>query len=403
MAKKKLDEQIATITRGAAELIGEDELRAKLSAGETLRVKAGFDPTSADLHLGHTVVMEKLRQFQELGHQVVFLIGDFTAGIGDPSGQSKTRPELTPEQIDDNARTYAEQAFKILDADKTEVRRNSEWFAGMSAADMLALAGEYTVSRMTERDDFEKRLAAGDPVGIHEFLYPLVQAYDSVALEADVEVGGTDQKFNLLVGRDLQRRRGLTPQAVLTMPLIEGLDGKQKMSKSLGNAVGISDEPGDMYGKLMSASDELMFRYYELLSECGPERLDEIRQGRVHPMEAKKALAAELTARYHGTEAAGGAAQAFAARFQNGQLPDDIPEFVWPGGAGSPGEKVGICRLMREAGLVASASEARRLIAQGAVKLGGKRVGDHSLELEARGQALIEVGKRRIVRVSFEG
>ena len=403
MAKKKLDEQIATITRGAAELIGEDELRAQLSAGETLRVKAGFDPTSADLHLGHTVVMEKLRQFQELGHQVVFLIGDFTAGIGDPSGQSKTRPELTPEQIDDNARTYAEQAFKVLDADKTEVRRNSEWFAGMSAADMLSLAGEHTVSRMTERDDFEKRLAAGDPVGIHEFLYPLVQAYDSVALEADVEVGGTDQKFNLLVGRDLQRRRGLTPQAVLTMPLIEGLDGKQKMSKSLGNAVGISDEPGDMYGKLMSASDELMFRYYELLSECGPERLDEIRQGRVHPMEAKKALAAELTARYHGTEAAGGAAQAFAARFQKGQLPDDIPEFVWPGGAGSPGEKVGICRLMREAGLVASASEARRLIAQGAVKLGGKQVGDHSLELEARGQALIEVGKRRIVRVSFEG
>ncbi|MFP6609806.1 MAG: tyrosine--tRNA ligase [Deltaproteobacteria bacterium] len=403
MAKKKLDEQVATITRGAAELIGEDELRAKLSAGETLRVKAGFDPTSADLHLGHTVVLEKLRQFQELGHQVVFLIGDFTAGIGDPSGQSKTRPELTPEQIDDNARTYAEQAFKILDADKTEVRRNSEWFAGMSAADMLALAGEHTVSRMTERDDFEKRLAAGDPVGIHEFLYPLVQAYDSVALKADVEVGGTDQKFNLLVGRDLQRRRGLAPQAVLTMPLIEGLDGKQKMSKSLGNAVGISDEPGDMYGKLMSASDELMFRYYELLSECGPERLDEIRQGRVHPMEAKKTLAAELTARYHGTEAAGGAAQAFAARFQKGQLPDDIPEFVWPGGAGSPGEKVGICRLMREAGLVASASEARRLIAQGAVKLGGKRVGDHSLELEARGQALIEVGKRRIVRVSFEG
>ncbi|MFP6600624.1 MAG: tyrosine--tRNA ligase [Deltaproteobacteria bacterium] len=403
MAKKKLDEQITTITRGAVELIGEDELRGKLSTGETLRVKAGFDPTSADLHLGHTVVLEKLRQFQELGHQVVFLIGDFTAGIGDPSGQSKTRPELTPEQIDDNARTYAEQAFKILDADKTEVRRNSEWFAGMSAADMLALAGEHTVSRMTERDDFEKRLAAGDPVGIHEFLYPLVQAYDSVALEADVEVGGTDQKFNLLVGRDLQRRRGLAPQAVLTMPLIEGLDGKQKMSKSLGNAVGISDEPGDMYGKLMSASDELMFRYYELLSECGPERLDEIRQGRVHPMEAKKALAAELTARYHGTEAAGGAAQAFAARFQKGQLPDDIPEFVWPGGAGSPGEKVGICRLMREAGLVASASEARRLIAQGAVKLGGKRVGDHSLELEARGQALIEVGKRRIVRVSFEG
>lgn len=403
MAKKKLDEQITTITRGAVELIGEDELRGKLSTGETLRVKAGFDPTSADLHLGHTVVLEKLRQFQELGHQVVFLIGDFTAGIGDPSGQSKTRPELTPEQIDDNARTYAEQAFKILDADKTEVRRNSEWFAGMSAADMLALAGEHTVSRMTERDDFEKRLAAGDPVGIHEFLYPLVQAYDSVALKADVEVGGTDQKFNLLVGRDLQRRRGLAPQAVLTMPLIEGLDGKQKMSKSLGNAVGISDEPGDMYGKLMSASDELMFRYYELLSECGPERLDEIRQGRVHPMEAKKALAAELTARYHGTEAAGGAAQAFAARFQKGQLPDDIPEFVWPGGAGSPGEKVGICRLMREAGLVASASEARRLIAQGAVKLGGKRVGDHSLELEARGQALIEVGKRRIVRVSFEG
>ena len=402
MAKKKLDEQIATITHGAVELIGEDELRVKLSAGETLRVKAGFDPTSADLHLGHTVVMEKLRQFQELGHQVVFLIGDFTAGIGDPSGQSKTRPELTPEQIDDNARTYAEQAFKILDTDKTEVRRNREWFAGMSAADMLSLAGEHTVSRMTERDDFEKRLAAGDPVGIHEFLYPLVQAYDSVALEADVEVGGTDQKFNLLVGRDLQRRRGLTPQAVLTMPLIEGLDGKQKMSKSLGNAVGISDEPGDMYGKLMSASDELMFRYYELLSECGPERLDEVRQGRVHPMEAKKALAAELTARYHGTEAAGGAAQAFAARFQKGQLPDDIPEFVWPGGGGSLGEMVGICRLMREAGLVAYASEARRLIAQGAVKLGGKRVDDHSLELETRGQALIEVGKRRIVRVSFE-
>lgn len=399
MAKNKVDEQIARITRGAVELIGEEELRAKLEAGKELRVKAGFDPTSADLHLGHTVVMEKLRQFQELGHRVVFLLGDFTAAIGDPSGQSKTRPQLGAQEIESNATTYAEQAFRILDRDKTEVRRNSEWFAAMPAADMVRLAGEHTVSRMIERDDFEKRLGAGDPVGIHEFLYPLVQAYDSVALEADVEVGGTDQKFNLLVGRDLQRRRGMVPQAVLTMPLIEGLDGRHKMSKSLGNAVGITEAPAEIYGKLMSVSDELMLRYYELLSEAEPAVIEQVRAGRTHPMEAKKALARELTARYHGEEAAGRAASDFEGRFQKGRLPADIPEFSWPGPGG---EKVGICRLMREAGLVASAGEARRLIAQGGVKLDGDRVEDHALELDtAAGEALIEVGKRRIVRVLF--
>ena len=406
VTKKEIDRQVTSLLRGVTELIGEEDLRAKLGEGKKLRVKAGFDPTSADLHLGHTVVMEKLRQFQKFGHQVLFLIGDFTATIGDPSGQSKTRPQVGEEEIEINARSYADQAFKVLDRSKTEVRSNSEWFAGMSAAEVIRLAGQHTVSRMSERDDFKKRLSAGEPVGLHEFLYPLVQAYDSVVLEADVEVGGTDQTFNMLLGRDLQRRRGMVPQVVLTMPLLEGLGGRQKMSKSLGNAIGISDEPAEMYGKLMSISDELMFRYDDLLSEAGADRIEEVRRGQLHPMEAKKALAQEITSRYHGVEAATGAASDFETRFQKGGLPEDIPEFFWPetGGEGAAEgpAKVGICRLMRDASLVRSAGEARRLIAQGGVKLDGKRVEDPSLELETVGEALIEVGRRRIVRVRFD-
>jgi tyrosyl-tRNA synthetase len=395
--KKSTNEQLEILRRGAAELIGEDGLREKLETGRPLRVKAGFDPTAADLHLGHTVVMRKLRQFQELGHTVLFLIGDFTARIGDPSGRSDTRPTLDHEAIAANAATYQEQAFKILDRSATEVVWNSTWMDAMSAADLIRLAGEYTVARMIERDDFHKRYTSQQPISIHEFLYPLVQGYDSVELEADVELGGTDQKFNLLVGRELQRSRGQAPQAVLTMPLLEGLDGVQKMSKSLGNAVGITEPPGEMYGKLMSVSDELMVRYYELLSGVDADAVDAIRGGDTHPMDAKKALAAELVARYHGQTAADAAAEEFARRFQKGGLPDEVPEYAWAG----DGQTVWICRLLQAAGLVKSNGEARRLIAQGAVRMDGARVEDVDFQVETAGNPLFQVGKRRIVRVIF--
>jgi len=394
---KSIDEQVEMLRRGTAELIGEDALRAKLAEGRPLRVKAGFDPTAADLHLGHTVVMRKLRQFQELGHTVLFLIGDFTARIGDPSGRSQTRPTLDDKEIAANAETYQDQAFKILDRSATEVVWNSTWMDKMSAADMIRLAGEYTVARMIERDDFQKRYSSQQPISIHEFLYPLVQGQDSVELRADVELGGTDQKFNLLVGRELQRSSGQSPQIVITMPLLEGLDGVQKMSKSLGNAVGITEAPGEMFGKLMSISDDLMLRYYELLSGVDAAAVKDIKDGATHPMDAKKSLAGELVARYHGQEAAGAAAEEFARRFQKGGLPDEVPEFEWAGEGG----QVWICRLLHAAGLVKSNGEARRLIAQGAVRMDGSRVADVDFQVETSGNPLFQVGKRRVVRVRF--
>ncbi len=393
----QLDEQITHLRRGIVELISEEDLRRKLARGKPLRVKAGFDPTAADLHLGHTVIMHKLRHFQEFGHRVLFLIGDFTARIGDPSGRSETRPTMDAEEIARNAETYREQAFKILDPERTEVVWNGTWMGKLSAADLVRLAAQVTVARMLERDDFEKRYRSRQPIGVHEFLYPVIQGYDSVALEADVEVGGTDQKFNLLVGRDLQRAHRQEPQVVLTMPLLEGLDGRQKMSKSLGNAIGITEPPGEIYGKVMSISDELMLRYYELLSDRGDAEVEAIRSGRVHPMEAKKQLAAEIVARYHGREAAAQAAEEFTRRFQQGGLPDEVPEVAWGGGE----ESVWICLLLKESGLVRSTGEARRLIKQGGVRLDGERVSDAELEVSARGEVLLQVGKRRIARIRF--
>jgi len=392
-----IDDQLALIRRGSVEILEESELRAKLAKGRPLRVKAGFDPTAADLHLGHTVLIRKLEHFQRLGHEVVFLIGDFTARIGDPSGRSETRPQLDDGEIARNAQTYQSQAFKILDRDKTEVRWNSEWLGRLGAGDMLRLASEHTVARMLERDDFHKRFTSHQPIGIHEFLYPLLQGYDSAELGADVELGGTDQKFNLLVGRDLQRSRGQEPQVVITMPLLEGLDGVQKMSKSLGNAVGITDDPGDMYGKIMSISDELMVRYYELLGEGDEGDLTRIRTGKLHPMEAKKRLAAELVARFHGAPAANAAAEGFERRFQQGKLPEDMPIHRASARDGS----IWICKLLEDSAMVSSRGEARRLIAQGGVRLDGRKVDDPDLEVPARGEVVLQVGKRRVVRVLF--
>lgn len=393
----EIDEQMAHLGRGVVELISEGELRQKLARGAPLRVKAGFDPTAADLHLGHTVIMHKLRHFQEFGHRVLFLIGDFTARIGDPSGRSETRPTMDADEISRNAETYREQAFKILDPERTEVVWNGTWMGKLSAADLVRLAAHTTVARMLERDDFEKRYRNRQPIGVHEFLYPVIQGYDSVALEADVEVGGTDQKFNLLVGRDLQRAHGQEPQVVLTMPLLEGLDGRQKMSKSLGNAIGIAEPPDEIYGKVMSISDELMLRYYELLSERPDSDVETIRAGRIHPMEAKKQLAEEIVARYHGHDAATRAAEEFTRRFQQGGLPGEVPEVAWGGG----GDAVWICRLLKESGLVRSTGEARRLIKQGGVRLDGERISDTELEVSARGEVLLQVGKRRIARIRF--
>ena len=396
-ARADVEQQLALIKRGAAELITEDELRRKLSKGTRLRVKAGFDPTSADLHLGHTVLMHKLRHFQELGHEVIFLVGDFTARIGDPSGRSETRPTLEPAVIARNAATYQEQAFKILDPEQTKVIWNGEWLDKLSAADFVRLTAEYTVARMLERDDFEKRYRGGQPIGIHEFLYPLLQGYDSLVLQADVELGGTDQKFNLLVGREIQRSRGQEPQVVLTMPILEGTDGVQKMSKSLGNAIGISETPAEMYGKIMSISDTLMLRYYELLSGAEKARIDEIRAGSSHPMDAKKDLARELVGRFHGEAAARTAAEEFERRFQRGGLPDEVPQFDWGAAEGA----ATVIRVLKETGLAASMSEARRLVAQGAVRIDGERVSEPEHALDGRGTALLQVGKRRVIRIRF--
>jgi len=403
---KPVDEQLALIKKGVQEIIREEELKERLgravATGVPLRVKAGFDPTAPDLHLGHTVLIQKLKHFQDLGHQVIFLIGDFTGLIGDPSGKSETRPPLTEEEVRANAATYERQIFKVLDPERTLIEFNSRWMKAMSAQDLIRLAARYTVARMLEREDFHKRYASHTPIAIHEFLYPLIQAYDSVALRADVELGGTDQKFNLLVGREIQREYGQEPQVVITLPLLEGLDGVQKMSKSLGNYVGIDEPPREMFGKLMSLPDALLLRYYELLSDLGPQELEQLRrdleQGAVNPRDAKEALAKEIVARYHGAQAAKKAAAEFAHIFREGGLPDEIEEVtLTPAG---PHDRL-LPNVLAAAGLAATTSEARRLIAQGGVKADGEKVTDIHRELPENQPILLQVGKRRFKRVTL--
>jgi tyrosyl-tRNA synthetase len=393
--------QIAEIERGTEEILVLDELKDKLALDRPLRIKAGFDPTAPDLHLGHTVLINKLRQFQDLGHEAIFLIGDFTGMIGDPSGKNATRPSLTAEEVAANAETYKEQIFKILDPDKTRIAFNSEWMDKLDAADLIRLAARNTVARMLERDDFSKRYAANQPIAIHEFLYPLVQGYDSVALEADVELGGTDQKFNLLMGRQLQQAYGQTPQVVLTMPLLEGLDGVNKMSKSLDNYIGITDAPDDMFGKLMSVSDELMWRYFELLSFRPLDELAVLRQriqGGENPRDIKFELAKELVGRFHGTSAADKALDSFITRFRNNEMPEDMPEVALESGAD---RALGIAHVLQQAGLVASTSEAFRMLKQGAVRIDGERVEDRDTSISAGTTHVFQVGKRRFARVTL--
>ena len=388
------------IKRGCDEILLETELLAKLQRGKPLRIKAGFDPTAPDLHIGHTVLINKMRQFQELGHHIMFLIGDFTGMIGDPTGKSATRPALTPEQISENAQTYQEQVFKILDPDATEICFNSTWHGARDAADMIRLASRHTVARMLERDDFAKRYRNNQPISIHEFLYPLVQGWDSVAMQADVELGGTDQKFNLLVGRELMKGEGMEPQVILTMPILEGLDGVQKMSKSLGNYIGIEDAPNDMFGKLMSVSDDLMWRYFELLSFRPMSEVEKFQQdvaAGANPRDIKFQLAEEIITRFHSAGAAESAKQDFITRFTRGALPDDMPEV----GLTLEGGSIGIAALLKQAGLTASTSESFRMISQGAVKLDGEKVTDRGLEL-ARGSVVVaQVGKRKFSRVTL--
>jgi tyrosyl-tRNA synthetase len=393
-------EQLDELRRGAAEVLLETDLLRKLQQGRPLRIKAGFDPTAPDLHLGHTVLINKMALFQRLGHEVIFLIGDFTGLIGDPSGRNATRPALTPEDVQANAATYQSQIFKILDADRTRVDFNSRWMGSMNAAGLVQLAARHTVARMLERDDFAKRYRAGQPIAIHEFLYPLVQGYDSVALQADVELGGTDQKFNLLVGRQLQEAYGQEPQVVMTMPLLEGLDGVNKMSKSLGNYIGITEEPDQMFGKLMSISDELMWRYFELLSfrpNADLERLKRsVDEGR-NPRDVKFELGVEIVDRFHGAGGGARARDAFVARFQQGALPEDLAEVTLPVVAGP----LGIAQALKSAGLVPSTSDAYRQIKQGAVRVDGERVEDGALAFAAGATHVFQVGKRRMARITF--
>lgn len=392
------DEALAEIKRGAQEVLVETELLEKLRAGRPLRVKAGFDPTAPDLHLGHTVLLNKLRQFQELGHEAIFLIGDFTGMIGDPTGKNVTRKPLTRDEVIENAKTYEAQIFKILDPEKTLVMFNSSWMTGMTAADLIQLAAKHTVARMLERDDFDKRYTSGQPIAIHEFLYPLIQGYDSVALKADIELGGTDQKFNLLVGRELQKHYGQAQQVILTMPILEGLDGVQKMSKSLGNYIGIADSPEEMFGKIMSVSDELMWRYFELLSFRPLAEIQTLRRDvteGMNPRDAKFQLAEEIIARFHSAAAARIAREDFIARFQKGALPDNLPEVS----LAVAGDGLPIASLLRQAGLTSSTSESLRMLSQGAVRIGGERVDDKSLVLKAPAELVVQVGKRRFARV----
>ena len=388
-----IGQAIQTIRRGSDELIVEEELAKKLASGRKLRVKLGLDPTAPDLHLGHTVVLNKLRDFQQLGHQVQFLIGDFTGMIGDPSGKNQTRPALTREEILANARSYQEQVFKILDSERTQILFNSEWSDKLGAEGMIRLASRYTVARLLERDDFSKRFKSSQPIAVHELLYPLMQGYDSVAMKADVELGGTDQKFNLLVGRELQKDYGQEPQCVLTMPLLEGLDGRDKMSKSLGNYVGIAEPPQEMFGKLMSISDELMWRYIELLSFEPPATL--ARWKNEHPRDVKVAFAKEIVARFHSQAAARAAEAEFEQRFRHGVLPQDMPEVTLQ----SPAGGLSIAQLLKLAQLAASASEAVRAIEQGGVRIDGERVTDRNLRLAPGRTLTVQVGKRKFARV----
>jgi tyrosyl-tRNA synthetase len=395
-----IKEQVAELRRGTDEVLPEDGLEAKLKLGRPLVVKAGFDPTAPDLHIGHTVLINKMRQFQQLGHDVVFLIGDFTGMIGDPSGKNTTRPALSPDDVKANAETYEEQIFRILDPEKTRIEFNSRWMGEMDAAGLIRLAARHTVARMLERDDFSKRYRNGQSISIHEFLYPLVQGYDSVALAADVELGGTDQKFNLLVGRQLQQDYGQDPQIVMTTPLLEGLDGVQKMSKSLDNYIGITESPTEMFGKIMSISDDLMWRYFEVLSFRSLEDIEALKAsvaGGRNPRDAKFELGMEIVARFHDDAAAESARQEFIARFQKGAMPDEIPERALESRDG----KLGIAHLLKGADLVSSTSEAFRMIKQGAVKIDGERVEDRSLEIEAGSTHIYQVGKRRFARVTL--
>ncbi len=392
-------EQMQELARGTDEILPLDGLEEKLKLGRPLIVKVGFDPTAPDLHIGHTVLINKMRQFQQYGHEVVFLIGDFTGMIGDPSGKNSTRPPLSEEEIADNAKTYQSQIFKILDPEKTRIDFNSRWMTEMGAAGIVKLAARHTVARMLERDDFSKRFKNEQPIAIHEFLYPLVQGYDSVALKADVELGGTDQKFNLLVGRQLQQTWGQKPQLVMTMPLLEGLDGVQKMSKSLGNYIGITDAAGEMFGKVMSISDDLMWRYFELLSFrplAEVEALQKTVEEGGNPRDVKFELAQELVARFHDKAAAENEKAEFIARFQKGAMPQEIREISVSGQDG----KLGIAYLLREAGLVSSTSEAIRMIKQGAVKIEGAKIEDRALEIAAGTSQVYQVGKRKFAKVS---
>jgi tyrosyl-tRNA synthetase len=389
------------ISRGTEEIIKVEDLQKKLESGKTLRIKVGFDPTAPDLHIGHTVVINKMRQFQDLGHEVIFLIGDFTGLIGDPTGKNVTRKPLTKAEVEDNAETYATQVFKVLDRDKTTIRFNSEWMSELGSEGMIRLAAKYTLARMLERDDFENRYREGHPISMHELLYPLVQGYDSVMLECDVEMGGTDQKFNLLVGRHLQQHYGQEPQVIITLPLLEGLDGVQKMSKSLDNYVGITDAPDEMFGKLMSISDEMMWRYFDLLSFKGNDELEALKQSvadGTNPRDVKFLLCEEIVERFHDRQAAVAARETFIARFRGGAMPEDIPEKTLDsGGAG-----IGIATALTQCRLTSSNSEAFRMIQQGGVRIDAEKISDRSLQLEAGFEGILQVGKRKFCKVNVK-
>ncbi len=395
------EDSLQEISRGTDEILLEKDLAERLESGKTLRIKAGFDPTAPDLHIGHTVLINKMRQFQDLGHEVIFLIGDFTGLIGDPTGKNATRPPLTRDDVIENARTYEQQIFKILDPEKTQVMFNSRWMGEMKADELVKLAARHTVARMLERDDFNKRYKSGQPIAIHEFLYPLVQGYDSVVLKADVELGGTDQKFNMLVGRDLQKGYGQKPQVVITVPILEGLDGVNKMSKSLGNYIGISEAPEEQFGKIMSISDELMWRYFELLSFRPLSEIEgfksQVADG-ANPRDIKFLLGEEIVARFHSAADATGAREAFIARFQKGILPDDMPELE----LGLESGHRTVPQILKAAGLAKSTSEAARLIKQGGVRIDGEKVADGSLEIAAGTTHIYQVGKRKFARISLK-
>jgi tyrosyl-tRNA synthetase len=389
------------ISRGTEEIIKVEDLQAKLESGKTLRIKVGFDPTAPDLHLGHTVIINKMRQFQDLGHEVTFLIGDFTGMIGDPTGKSATRKPLTKEEVLENAETYATQVFKVLDRDRTKIRFNSEWMTGLGSEGMIRLAAKYTLARMLERDDFENRYRTGQPIGMHELLYPLAQGYDSVMLETDVEMGGTDQKFNLLVGRHLQQHYGQQPQVIITLPLLEGLDGVQKMSKSLDNYVGITEAPDEMFGKLMSISDDMMWRYFDLLSFKGNDELAALKQrveDGANPRDIKFLLGEEIVERFHDRKAADMARETFIARFRGGAMPDDIPEKTLDGGE----QGVGIAHALTQCGLTSSNSEAFRMIKQGGVRIDGEKISDRSLYLQSGFEGVLQVGKLKFCKANVK-